>query len=45
MFYARFNVPQLDFVCNHEALLELAVDEGHYNLDYAKASDSATADR
>ena len=45
MFHARFEAPRLDFLCNHEALLKINIDEGHYNLDYTNASDGSTADR
>ena len=35
-FYATFAKPQLKFICNHDAVLFLEIDEGHANLDYNK---------
>ena len=34
LFYASFGKPELKFICNHEAVLFLTVQEGHVNLDY-----------
>jgi hypothetical protein len=45
MFHASFNAPKLDFLCNHEAIFDINVKDGHYNLDYTRASDTAIADR
>ncbi len=39
MFHARFGKPTLKFLCNHDAMLELVLEEGHYNIDYLKASE------
>ncbi|GJE96749.1 hypothetical protein PsYK624_129550 [Phanerochaete sordida] len=53
MFYASFQVPELSFICNHEAEFRIRVaDEsddvepyyGHFNLDSHRASESATAE-
>ncbi|EKM54057.1 uncharacterized protein PHACADRAFT_145658 [Phanerochaete carnosa HHB-10118-sp] len=45
MFHAVFSSPKLRFICNHEALFRIEVEEGHFNLDYSRASESSTADR
>ena len=45
MFHARFSAPTLRFLCNHEALFQIDLVEGHFNLDYSRASDNATANR
>ena len=38
LFYALFAKPELKFICNHEAVLILTVQEGHVNLDYNKST-------
>ncbi|KAK7694300.1 hypothetical protein QCA50_001482 [Cerrena zonata] len=38
LFYAMFGKPELKFICNHEAVLFLTVQEGHANLDYNKST-------
>ncbi|KAL4248925.1 hypothetical protein ABKN59_007566 [Abortiporus biennis] len=44
MFHAYFGRPQLEFICNHDALLRLHLKEGHYNTEFAKAtSENITA--
>ncbi len=45
MFYASFGSPSLVFVCDHEVILRLVIEEGHYNTNFAKASDQSVADR
>lgn len=35
-FYATFDKPSLDFVCNHEALLTLSIVKGHYHAEINK---------
>ena len=37
-FYAKFGQPDLQFVCNHEALLTLTIEKGNLNLDYGKSN-------
>ncbi|KAH8110420.1 hypothetical protein DFH11DRAFT_1803752 [Phellopilus nigrolimitatus] len=37
-FFATFGRPRVEFVCNHEVILFLDLQDGHYNLDIAKAS-------
>ena len=32
-FYAKFNVPVIDFVCNHEVIVYINIKEGHYSTD------------
>ena len=32
-FYAKFGVPSIEFVCNHEVILYLDIKEGHYSTD------------
>ena len=32
-FFATFGTPQLKFLCNHEAVLELHIQSGHYRED------------
>ena len=39
-FYARFNAPRLQFVCNHEVVLHLTVKDGHLNSEFAKSTKS-----
>lgn len=36
MFFASFGVPRLDFICNHDAILRIKINEGHYHLDHTK---------
>lgn len=45
MFRASFGKPSLTFLCNHDAILTLVVEEGHYNTNIAKASDQTIAER
>jgi hypothetical protein len=35
-FFATFDAPRIEFVCNHEVFLHLKMKEGHYCLDTAK---------
>lgn len=42
-FHAQFSEPELDFLCNDDALLKITVKEGHYNVDTGRASDNASA--
>ena len=44
-FHARFKALTLDFLCNHEALVHVNIEEGHFNLEHVRASDSTVADR
>ncbi|EKM54028.1 uncharacterized protein PHACADRAFT_257609 [Phanerochaete carnosa HHB-10118-sp] len=44
-FHAKFQAPTLDFLCNHEALVQINIDEGHFNSEHARASDTTAADR
>ncbi|KLO12543.1 hypothetical protein SCHPADRAFT_410840 [Schizopora paradoxa] len=41
-FYAKFGVPRLEFVCNHETILFLKLKEGHYDLEYKKQNHKRT---
>ena len=45
MFQASFKAPKVNFLCNHEAIVEINIDEGHYNVDYACASETAIAEQ
>ncbi|OCH90224.1 hypothetical protein OBBRIDRAFT_731201 [Obba rivulosa] len=36
MFHAKFDKPQLDFICNHDVILRLKITEGHYYEDHSK---------
>ena len=36
MFFAAFDTPRLDFICNHDAILRIRIKEGHYHLDHTK---------
>ncbi len=38
MFYAAFDKPRLDFICNHDAILRLTIKEGHYNTEFTKGA-------
>lgn len=40
MFYASFDRPRIEFICNHDAIIHLTLKEGHYNTDFAKVVDS-----
>ncbi|THH28534.1 hypothetical protein EUX98_g5660 [Antrodiella citrinella] len=40
MFYASFDKPRIEFICNHDAIIHLTLKEGHYNTDFARATDS-----
>lgn len=35
-FFAKFAKPHLEFVCNHEVILFINIQEGHYSLDWQK---------
>lgn len=35
-FYAKFAKPELDFVCNHEVILFINIQEGHYSHDWQR---------
>ncbi|THH00496.1 hypothetical protein EW145_g7068 [Phellinidium pouzarii] len=35
-FFATFGCPRIEFVCNHEVILFLDIQEGHLNLDFNK---------
>ena len=39
-FFARFGRPEVKFVCNHDAVLFLTIENGHANLDLTKATTS-----
>ncbi|KLO12433.1 hypothetical protein SCHPADRAFT_420281 [Schizopora paradoxa] len=41
-FYAKFGVPRLEFVCNHEVILFLKLKEGHYDLEFTKQNHKRT---
>lgn len=45
MFYASFEAPTLEFICNHEAKLRITIKNGHYNTDYRRASEARVADK
>jgi hypothetical protein len=34
-FYAAFEAPRLEFVCNHEAVLYLKMKTGHFDVGFA----------
>ena len=36
-FFAIFNTPTLDFLCNHEAILTLRLERGHVNTNFNDA--------
>ncbi|TFK51257.1 hypothetical protein OE88DRAFT_1629687 [Heliocybe sulcata] len=38
LFAAEFDRPNLEFICNHEAVIHLRIHRGHMNLDFAKAN-------
>ncbi|THG96118.1 hypothetical protein EW026_g5654 [Hermanssonia centrifuga] len=38
MFYASFGKPSLEFICNHDAVIRLKLNEGHYNADFNRAT-------
>lgn len=38
LFFATFAKPELKFICNHEAVLCVTVENGHLNLQYGKAN-------
>ena len=38
LFEASFGCPELKFICNHEAVLCVAVQSGYFNLEYSKAT-------
>ncbi|PCH40165.1 hypothetical protein WOLCODRAFT_68457 [Wolfiporia cocos MD-104 SS10] len=38
LFQASFGTPRLEFICNHDAVLVLKINNGHYNVHYSKAS-------
>jgi hypothetical protein len=38
MFHAKFRRPSLRFVCNHDALIDIFIDNGHYNSDLGKVT-------
>ena len=42
LFFSKFKAPRVDFVCNHEVILTLTLDTGHYYLK-SEASDASTA--
>lgn len=37
-FFVTFEAPRVEFVCNHEVILFLALKDGYYHLDTSKAS-------
>ncbi|EKM54016.1 uncharacterized protein PHACADRAFT_29289 [Phanerochaete carnosa HHB-10118-sp] len=43
-FHASFMAPTLDFLCNHEVVLHLRIQEGHLNLDHVRAFPLTAAD-
>lgn len=43
-FHATFKSPALRFLCDHEALVTLSIEEGHFNVDYLRASDFTAAE-
>ncbi|PCH38353.1 hypothetical protein WOLCODRAFT_115316 [Wolfiporia cocos MD-104 SS10] len=45
MFQASFDKPQLEFICNHDAILRLRIKKGYYRLDYTKASSVTYSDK
>ena len=38
MFHATFGKPEIEFICNHDAILRLKIKKGYYRLDYSKSS-------
>lgn len=38
MFHATFGKPEIEFICNHDAILRLKIRKGYYRLDYSKSS-------
>lgn len=38
LFCAAFGKPELKFICNHEAVLYLTVENAYFSLDYGKAT-------
>ncbi|KZT30121.1 hypothetical protein NEOLEDRAFT_1055067 [Neolentinus lepideus HHB14362 ss-1] len=38
LFSAEFDRPNLEFICNHEAVIHFRIHHGHMNLDFAKAA-------
>lgn len=45
-FVAKFSQPKLKFICNHEAVLFLTIQTGHFNLAHKEASKAgARADK
>ena len=43
MFHAIFGKPSLQFLCNHEVLLRLVIEEGHYSTDFNRVVNSPVA--
>ena len=39
-FTAKFGRPQLKFICSHEAVLFLEIEEGRYNTEYQDSLNS-----
>ena len=37
-FYASFNAPRIEFVCNHEVILFLDIAEGHFKIESQKVN-------
>ena len=40
MFYALFDKPKLEFMCNHDAVFRLYLKEGHYNTEFTKSANN-----
>ncbi|TCD64013.1 hypothetical protein EIP91_004681 [Steccherinum ochraceum] len=40
MFRASFSKPRIEFICNHDAIIHLSLNEGHYNSETSRVVDS-----
>lgn len=45
MFHATFDKPEIEFICNHDAILRLKIKKGYYRLDYSKSSNMNYSDK
>ena len=43
MFHARFDEPELNILCNHDALFKIKIKDGHYNTDYSRSAEMPVA--
>ncbi|OBZ68799.1 hypothetical protein A0H81_11368 [Grifola frondosa] len=44
LFYAKFDKPVLEFICNHDAILRLKIKEGYYNQSHKVYTRTAAED-